>query len=456
MPAIGAQISVLSLKKKLLQLSHLFTNPVGAMQFSQLYRFVMLFLTGLVLARLGVPTAVIGVYETLLFLSSAFSFFWLNGLLQNLLVQYPQTKNKNLLLQNTFWCLTAFRLVAFIAYLLLVFKLYPELEQDIYHWPTQIFALVIFFAGAGLMAEYIFLVKGQAGYLSVFSAVHYTAHLVVVALSFAWGLGLEEAVYGLVILNLARVLFVLYLLFGQKFSWPDKAIIKQLLLHTSPLMMAALLSGSIEYISGFYVSSYMGDADFAVYRYGAKELPLTLLLANAFSNAVIPKVSGSRDHIGEALHYIKKQSFVYMKWLFPLSIVLMPIGKYLYPALFNPDFAGSAIVFNIFLLMVISRFAFPQTILMGLGHRRIIMVGSVIEVVSCIVLLILLGALWGTAGIAAAIVLAAFIEKAYLALTLYQLEKISPSQYINLQGLVSLSVMLLLAFVVIQFLLPAN
>lgn len=442
------------MKNKLLQITHLFTNPVGAMQFSQLYRFVMLFLTGLVLARLGVPTAVIGVYETFLFLSSAFSFFWLNGLLQNLLVRYPQAKDKNALLQNTFWCLTAFRLAAFVVYLVFIFQLYPELKVEAYRWPAQVFSLVIFFAGAGLMAEYIFLVRGKAGYLSTFSAVHYSAHLLIVGLSFAFGFGIAEAVYGLVLLNLLRVVFVVFLLFNDKFSLPNKAMVKELLADASPLMAAALLSGSIEYITGFYVSGYMGDADFAVYRYGAKELPLTLLLANAFSNAVIPKVSGERENLPQALQYIKEQSFVYMKWLFPISILLMPIGKYLYPALFNPDFAESAIVFNIFLLMVISRFAFPQTILMGLGYQRIILFASVTEVVSCLVLIIALGYVWGIAGIAAAVVLAAFIEKFFLSIALFKLEKINPSQYVNIKGLISLSVTLLLVFLVIQFLLP--
>ena len=424
------------------------------MQFSQLYRFVMLFLTGLVLARMGVSTAIIGVYETFLFLSSAFSFFWLNGLLQNLLVRYPQASDKNALLQNTFWCLTAFRLMAFVAYLLFIFQLYPELKEEVYRWPAQLFSLVIFFAGAGLMAEFIFLVRSKAAYLSAFSAVHYTAHLLIVALSFALGYGVMGAVYGLVVLNLLRVACVLYLLFWEKFSLPNKAIIKQLLADASPLMIAALLSGSIEYITGFYVSGYMGDADFAVYRYGAKELPLTLLLANAFSNAVIPKVAGGRESLPETLQYIKKQSFVYMKWLFPISIILIPVGKYLYPALFNPDFADSAIVFNIFLLMVISRFAFPQTILMGLGYRRVIMLASVTEVVSCIALMVVLGYLWGIAGIATAVVLAGAIEKIILSAALFKLEKISPSKYINIKGLVSLSVILLLVFFAIQILLP--
>lgn len=452
MPAIIRGANLYNLKNKLLTITQLFTNPVGAMQFSQLYRFVMLFATGLVLARLGVPTDVIGIYETLLFLSSAFSFFWLNGLLQNLLSQYHQTPHKHKLLQNTFWCLTLFRVIAFAAYLLFIFRLYPELE--IQRLPAQLFALVILFAGAGLMAEYIFLVQDKPKWLSLFSIVHYTAHLLIVAGSFAFGYGIDGAVYGLIGLNFIRLVYVLYLLFGNGFALPDKELVKELLLNALPLMSAALLSGSIEYISGFYVSGYLGDADFAVYRYGAKELPLTLLLANAFSNALIPRVSVNKGNLGETLEYIKKQSFQYIQWLIPLSILLIPVGKYLYPALFNPDFTQSAIVFNIFLLMVISRFVFPQTILMGLGYRRVILFASAIEVGSCIVLMIVLGKLWGIAGVASAVVIAAAIEKIFLMAALQNTEGVYPQNYINIKGLALLSALLIAVFVMVQFLLP--
>lgn len=425
------------------------------MQFSQLYRFVMLFATGVVLAQLGVAEEVIGVYETLLFLSSAFSFFWLNGLLQNLLGRYHEAEDKMRLLQSTFWSLSAFRLVAFVAYLLLVFQFYPDLKADVYHNPVQWFALVILFAGAGLMAEYIFLVQNRPALLSLFSAMHYTAHLLIVGLSFAMGTGLQGAVYGLVALNFVRLAFVWYLLFKDGFVKPDVSIAGELISQSAPLMTAALLSGSIEYISGFFVSRTMGEADFAIYRYGAKELPLTLLLANAFSNAVIPRVAANKQNIAEVLEYIKIQSFTYIKWLVPASIVLIPFSKYLYPVVFNAAFAPSAIVFNVFLLMVIGRFVFPQSILMGLGYRKLLLLASAIEIVSCIALMVVLGHWWGITGVAAAIVLAAIIEKVVLAIALYKSEQIMPRQYININGLVLLVVMLLGTFVVVQFLLPA-
>lgn len=420
------------------------------MQFAQLYRFIMLFATGLILARMGVSTEVIGIYETLLFLSSAFSFFWLNGLLQNLLSQYHDADDKNKLLQSTFWGLSAFRLLAFIAYLLLVFQFYPEFKAEIYHQSVQLFALVILFAGAGLMAEYVFLVRNKPKLLSIFSTVHYTAHLLIVVACFAAGTGLKGAVYGLVGLNFVRLVFVWYLLFKDGFAKPDSKIIGELINHSLPLMIAALLSGSIEYISGFYVSGFLGDAEFAVYRYGAKELPLTLLLANAFSNAVIPRVAANKTNLAGSLSYIKQQSGAYIKWLIPLSVVLIPFGKYLYPILFNPDFAASALVFNIFLLAVISRFIFPQSILMGLGYKKVIMAASVIEVISCIVLMLILSPVMGIAGIATAVVGASAVEKAVLMVVLYQNEGIIPSSYINLKLLAILSVILLVAFATIQ------
>jgi O-antigen/teichoic acid export membrane protein len=129
----------------------------------------------------------------------------------------------------------------------------------------------------------------------------------------------------------------------------------------------------------------------------------------------------------------------------------MVASPFIYPTVFNPEFAESASVFNIFLLLVISRFVFPQSILLGLGYRRAIVQGSVLELGTAIVLGLALGYVWGINGVALSVVLASFAEKAYLIYRVNKIEKVSASQYIPIKTWIICSVGLVAVFIAVHF-----
>ena len=65
-------------------------------QIFQLFRFSALLLTGILLSKSNIEIEEIGVYEGLIFISGAVSFFWVNGILNGLLSQYKKEEaNKN-------------------------------------------------------------------------------------------------------------------------------------------------------------------------------------------------------------------------------------------------------------------------------------------------------------------------------------------------------------------------
>lgn len=400
---------------------------------------------------MGVPSELIGIYETLIFISSAVSFFWLNGFMQNMLIQYARTSNKKALMQNTFWWLMLFRLPITLLYLAFIFILYPNLADGHYHRPMLLFGIVIFISGTAVMMEYVLLLEQRLTFLVWFSILHYTAHIIAVAAAFAWGNGIADCVNWLIALNLLRFVLLVGVVFGKKIYKPKKAQFIKLMIGASPLIVAALFSGSVEYISGFFVSGFMGESEFALYRYGAKELPLTLLLANAFSAALIPQIAEASKDWRIGLQPIKKSTATHIGLLFPFCAVLMVASPFIYPTVFNPEFAESASVFNIFLLLVISRFVFPQSILLGLGYRRAIVQGSVLELSTAIVLGLVLGYVWGINGVALSVVLASFAEKAYLVYRVSKLEKVSPAQYIPIKTWVICSVGLAAVFLAVHF-----
>jgi Na+-driven multidrug efflux pump len=75
------------------------------------------------------------------------------------------------------------------------------------------------------------------------------------------------------------------------------------------------------------------------------------------------------------------------------------------------NFAASADIFNIYLLLIISRLVFPHTIIMGQRKNSIIMFASVIELISKFILSYVFLLFWGIKGIAFATIIAYMIQK---------------------------------------------
>lgn len=418
-------------------------TPVRALQFFQVLRFGTFFLTGILFTKLGLSTDDIGIYEALLFLGSVLSFFWLSGLTQSLLANYqPKEKSKEFF--NSFLVLAAISVVVFIAFRLLItpYSFMANNPEVLYFY--GVFSFYLLFIGPSFLAEYMLLLKEKSKGLVLYGTVAFGVQLASVAGPIAFGFGLEEVMIGLVASSIVRFVITLGLLAKYAEFKLEMIYIKQFLITAGPLMAATLLSGSAEYLDGFIVSKYFDEGTFAVYRYGAKEFPLVLLLANAFSNGMVPKVA--QQGVNKAVQTIKKESLKLMHLFFPTSIGFMFVSQWAYPKLFNSDFAESAVVFNVYLLLVVSRLVFPQTLLIGLKKTKTIMLVAGLELAVNFGLSILFVQQFGLVGIAFATVVASVLDKLVLMVMLKSWHGVSPTSYWPWQWHLGYSVMIGLAY----------
>jgi O-antigen/teichoic acid export membrane protein len=234
----------------------------------------------------------------------------------------------------------------------------------------------------------------------------------------------------------------------MKVSW---AFMKEHLYLGVPLILTSLISGSAQYTDGVIVSAvYHDPAWFAWFRYGAKEFPLVLLLANGLSNAMLPEFS-TRSSMKEALEKIKLKSKRMMHLLFPATMFIMLFARWFYPRLFNPEFQKSADVFLIYCLLVIPRLVFPQTIVVGRKKTNVSLIAAIIEI-SLNIPLSLLMIKWGynIQGVALATFIVYSIEKIILAGYVWKKMKIKPSEYIPLKVYGIYCVLLSILFILID------
>ena len=229
------------------------------------------------------------------------------------------------------------------------------------------------------------------------------------------------------------------------------SFMKEHLYLAAPLILTSLISGSAQYTDGVIVSAvYRDPSMFAWFRYGAKEFPLVLMLANGLSSAMLPEFS-TRERMRESFAKIKAKSKKLMHLLFPTVMVVMLFTRWFYPRLFNPDFQKSADVFLVYSLLIIPRLVFPQTIIVGRKKTHISLIAAILELIINIPLSLLM-IKWGynIVGVALSTFIVYTIGKAFLVGYLWLKMNIKPSEYIPIKVYTLYSVLTSVLFILID------
>lgn len=411
-------------------------------------------LIGIVFAKSGLSTSQIGEYETFILIAGSVSFFWLNGLIQGFLplVKKETLESKSPVLFNVFILVTGLSMLASLSVVAFEHSISSFLlKKPLVPYLDHLVIYILASTPASLV-EYIYLAKNQGRQIAIYGSVSFLLMFLLVIIPAVMGLGIGYSIAGLIVSALFRYVWLIILLLNNTtFSFQGEFIRKHLR-TSSPLILSMLLSGSAQYIDSFIVTSYFDDATFAIFRYGAREFPLVVLLANAFSLSMLPGFS-DRTQLNVNLNKIKTNAQKMGNWMFPLSGIFMLLSHWGFPIVFNVDFAQSATIFNIYLLLIISRLLFPQTILIGMQKTNLIMWAAFLEIIVNAGCSLIFVRIIGLPGVAYGTFVAYVFEKLLLMVFVSKTYNIKVSSYLNASRHVVYSLLLAAEFVVIEYII---
>ncbi len=427
------------------------TSNTSALQVFQLYRYAILLLIGILFTKSYLSTSQIGIYESLIFISGAVTFFWISGITQSLLSLYkePKAGEKTDVFFNSFLLISAFSLLSFLVLRIFImhFSEYFNLSGNI-----QLLKLISFYillVSPSYLIEYIYLLKNRARKIISYGVISYSLQLILVVLPVILECQLIMAVRGLVLIAVVRFIWLIILVLKYSHIKINYTFLREHIVVGLPLILSALLSGAGVYVDGLIITNFYDPATFAIFRYGAKEFPLFLLLANAFSNSMIPEINGALK-LESGLKKIHDKSLKLMHYLFPLAFILVLSSHWFYPFVFNKNFAESASIFNIYLLLIISRLVFPQTIIIGLRKTKMIFYFSFIEILVNIGVSLLLIRNYGILGVAFGTVVAHYVEKTLLIIYSKAGLNISAQKYIPISPFIVYSLLFVCFFILAE------
>lgn len=419
-----------------------------AIQIYQVARFGALLLASILLSKSGMDTAGIGSYETCMLIAGTFSFFWINGLTHTYLSQYRKSEDKAKTNAALFWSVVSISVLLF----LLLAAARPAIEGlfriDLSGSAYGLFLLFFLVNNLSFLTDYFLLAQDNGKglmRLSIFQLIVQTALISIPAFIFQ---DFTSALAGATLFATIKTLISLYLAYNGAAFRTDPAHVQVFVRSSGPMILSFFLGGMAIYVDGIIVSNFYDKATFATYQYGAREFPLSLLLANAFSAAMVAHISAQPADT-EA---VRRGSLQLIQRLFPVVILLAGVSYWLYPLVYNPQFQISYVYFNIYLLLIISRLVFPNSILLGLGHSRIIMRAAIVEFVLNITVSLLLLQWIGLQGVAYGTVIANFFNKGMLAYQLHTLG-VSPRQYIPVKALIMYGSILVIVFITFTYLI---
>jgi O-antigen/teichoic acid export membrane protein len=428
---------------------------VKALQVFQILRQGGTILIAILLAKSPLPLKGIGHYEMLFFIAYAFTAFWITGLVQGFLARYPQMEE-----QEKAGFLGGIYLF-FVAIATAVFAILWLFDEPILQFlvgqkELPHYGLFLAFLWVNIptfLVENFYLVLKRPREILSFGLLSFLLQTIGVLAPIFMGYGLEWAFWGLLIGASFKHAWLWVLLYrSAHLKWDNKLILPWAY-SSIPLILYSLIGGFHQSFDNWLVNFFSnGDEQvFAIFRYGARELPLALALSGAFGTALLPEVAAD---LPSGLQKIKEKSRKLFHLLFPFSIVLVLSSHWLFPIVFSDAFAESVLIFNIFLLITISRLLFSRTVLIGLNENKVILYISLLELpINALLSLLLVNSL-GLAGIALGTVIAFSFEKLGLCWYLYKKYRIRLKQYTDLNWFIGYTSILLVCFVLSLYFSP--
>jgi len=423
-------------------------------------KFTVFLIISIVLTKSHLSRAEIGSWEMFLFIAGLVSFFWVTGVIQSLLPLYHRNKTYRKMGDNgegkSPEIFNAFLLLCFFS--LLIFGIGHALKNNfsVFHFTGNVpylnlLLLYILLSSPVCLIEYIYLLNNRSYRIFQYGIYTFLLQLILVIAPLVFGKDLIWSVYGLLAITGVRWVWLIILLRRYTEMKISTRFMKEHLYLGLPLILTTLISGSAQYTDGIIVSAVYRDPGwFAWFRYGAKEFPLVLMLANGLSNAMLPEFS-TRSQMRESLAKIKAKSRNLMHICFPATMIIMLFARWIYPRMFTPEFQKSADVFLIYSLLVIPRLVFPQTVIVGRKKTHIALIAAILEIGFNIPLSLLM-IKWGynIVGVALATFIVYLIGKIFLSGYLWIKMKIKPGEYIPLKIYLVYSFLLIVLFILID------
>jgi len=411
-----------------------------ALQISGFIRFGLILLQGIILVKAGFDPVFIAIVESFFFLYNLSRYYFLSG---GKYAGFSTLKNKSDAFSTIFWGFNVIGLIAVVISLMIMNWSGGEFSNILdLPYVSMAFPTLVFLSLPVDSYDLFYISQNKPNRLITYTIVSSIIQLAIVVGLLVGGFHMGQVVLGLTIFFMLRYLHLI--LISKPFSGVAISGSWKFVIYASPLILHSLLAGLTDYVDGWLIKAYFDDAAFAIYRFGARELPLNaILIGSVVSGLILHK-----NAIGDSL---KIEMRKILKLLTPILALAILISPWLFQAAYSEDYKLSALYFNLYALLMISHAVFAQVYIYRADDRWLLTVISLAEVICNIGLSIVLMQSLGILGIPIATLIVDFVFRCIIMLIVRVKYDISPSTYYPIKSHLGSSMILMTCFAISYF-----
>ena len=269
-------------------------DNISGLQLFQLMKPVIFLIISIVFTKSQLTSKDIGQWEMFMFIGGLLTFFWVTGIIQSLLPLYERNKTYRKMGDNGVAkspeIFNAFLLLCLFSLLFFILGHALKSNFSVFHNRGNVpfinlLLLYILFSSPVCLIEYIYLLNNRSYRIFQYGLYTFVAQMVLIIAPLLFGKGIIWSIYGLLAITFIRWIWLIILLRRYTEMKISVDFMKEHLYLAAPLILTTLISGSGQYSDGIIISTiYKDPAKFAWFRYGAKEFPLVLMMANGLSS----------------------------------------------------------------------------------------------------------------------------------------------------------------------------
>jgi O-antigen/teichoic acid export membrane protein len=417
-----------------------FSDPVKVFQAGQLLKQAAVWVSSVIIAKSTISLQDIGQLEWILFLGFTFSFFWLSSIIQLYL------KSTNAGIQkidsnfSQYFSLTI--IISFIISCLYAVWGYIHNYEDFI-----LISIYLFTLGPSSWIHYLWFKQKSSQVQFILSLFYFFSYLLAVI----YGSWISKSIVGIITgLIVIQITWTLMCFPYYKPNFYIKSISDILNANFKWLSGIAILGGMSVVIDGTIVRNFFSDSSyFAIYRYGARELPIAAILLTALGQA---SIIGFSTDLAYTLESFKKRTRRLMSILFPAYISFLLGSNLIFKWFYGAQFTEAVLLFDVMLLVVILRFINTNSLIISIHKERALFWIALKENIINIVVSLVLIQVMGLIGIVIGTLLA-FIYEKIASVKLLQENNIPIGTYVPLKTFTAFSALLVCTFIAKQFLL---
>jgi len=225
----------------------------------------------------------------------------------------------------------------------------------------------------------------------------------------ASGYSLYNLIAGVTVISIVKWIAIAFVPKGYE-EYENNYDEKHFLNHWKYLGINEVLGVISKWIDKVFLLYLLTAADFAIFFNGSFEIPLFGLLISVMGNFLSIEISGSILQTDKIKKLFRESFNVLSAIVFPLFFFLFFFREELFSFVFKDKYNASLPIFVISIFILPLRINNYSVILQCFSQGKKILLGSVLDILVAIILMLALYPIMGTRGIALAIVIATYCQ----------------------------------------------